>query len=118
MKLPVFRERTLMRYFTSKPADNNAVLVQPGESLSRKQEHHIVRIQDWQVLLVVSIVLTLLMASECRSITALASLRYGAVFSGWWGLVALGLWRLRLWMPSALRFTPKTVSFHLLAATA
>lgn len=107
-----------MRYFTSKPADNNAVLVQPGESLSRKQEHHIVRIQDWQVLLVVSIVLTLLMASECRSITALASLRYGAVFSGWWGLVALGLWRLRLWMPSALRFTPKTVSFHLLAATA
>jgi sensor histidine kinase YesM len=117
MKLPVFCERTLMRYFTSKPADDKAVLAQPEASSSSRREHHIVRIQDWQVLLVVSIVLTLLMASECRSITALASLRYGAVFSGWWGLVALGLWRLRLWMPSALRFTPKTVSFHLLAAT-
>ena len=107
-----------MRHFTSKPADNMAALVQPEEPSSNKQEQRFVRIQDWQVFLAVSVVLTLLMASECRSITTLASLRYGAVFSGWWGVLALALWRLRVWMPSALRFTPKTISFHLLAATA
>lgn len=106
-----------MRYFTSKPVDSNSALPPPEEFASNGREQWIVRIQDWQVLLVTSVVLTLLMASECRSITALASLRYGAVFSGWWGPVALGLWRLRRWKPSALRFTPKTVTFHLLAAS-
>lgn len=106
-----------MRYFTSKPVDSNSALPPTEEFASNGREQWIVRIQDWQVLLVTSVVLTLLMASECRSITALASLRYGAVFSGWWGLVALGLWRLRRWKPSALRFTPKTVTFHLLAAS-
>lgn len=113
----MFCERTLMRYFTSKPVDSNSALPPTEEFASNGREQWIVRIQDWQVLLVTSVVLTLLMASECRSITALASLRYGAVFSGWWGLVALGLWRLRRWKPSALRFTPKTVTFHLLAAS-
>ncbi|QHN02538.1 hypothetical protein FTO74_03490 [Granulicella sp. WH15] len=117
MKLLMFCERTLMRYFTSKPVDSNSALPPTEEFASNGREQWIVRIQDWQVLLVTSVVLTLLMASECRSITALASLRYGAVFSGWWGLVALGLWRLRRWKPSALRFTPKTVTFHLLAAS-
>lgn len=75
------------------------------------------RMRDWQVALLVTLVLTLLMASECRSITALASLRYGAAFSGWWCLVGLMLWRLRRWMPSALRFTPSVLAAHLLAAT-
>ncbi len=117
MKLLVLCKGTLMRYFTSKPAyDNAAPLAE--ESFSNGREQGIVRIQDWQVLLVTAVVLTLLMASECRSITALASLRYGAVFSGWWCLVALGVWRLRRWKPSALKFTPKTVTFHLMAASA
>jgi Histidine kinase len=77
-----------------------------------------VRLRDWQLLLIVSSVLTLLMASECRTITGPASLRYGAVFSFWWGLLAFGIWRLRLWLPSALRFTPKTITLHALAAGA
>jgi LytS/YehU family sensor histidine kinase len=81
-------------------------------------EQRVVRLRDWQLLLIVSSVLTLLMASECRSITGPASLRYGAVFSLWWGLLALGIWRLRLWLPSALRFTPKTITLHTLAAAA
>ncbi len=88
-----------MQYLTSKPADSDSVLPPAEELSSNGREQWIIRIQDWQVLLVTSVVLTLLMASECRSITALASLRYGAVFSGWWGLVALGLWRLRRWQP-------------------
>jgi LytS/YehU family sensor histidine kinase len=74
------------------------------------------RLRDWQVALLATAALTLLMASECRSITAIASLRYGAAFSGWWCLVALMLWRLRRWMPSGLRFTPAILAAHLVAA--
>lgn len=75
-------------------------------------------IRDWQVALAVAISLTLIMASECRSITTMASLRYGAVFSFWWCMVGLGMWKLKQWRPSALRFTPKVVLLHLFAAIA
>jgi LytS/YehU family sensor histidine kinase len=84
----------------------------------QRAEQRMARLRDWQLLLIVSVVLTLLMASECRSITGPASLRYGAVFSFWWGLLALAIWRLRLWLPSALRFTPWTITLHALAAAA
>ncbi|ADV82402.1 sensor histidine kinase [Terriglobus saanensis] len=107
-----------MRYLALRAPDKKATVSSLEESLPRAHGQRSIRARDWQVFLAVSIVLTLLMASECRSITAPASLRYGAIFSWWWGLVALGLWRLRLWAPSALRFTPTTVFLHLLAAVA
>jgi hypothetical protein len=88
------------------------------DNLNQRPEQRMAHLRDWQLLLIVSVVLTLLMASECRSITGPASLRYGAVFSFWWGLLALAIWRLRLWLPSALRFTPWTITLHALAAAA
>jgi Histidine kinase len=94
---------------------NGGDSARPQESWPRGDQR-ISRVRDWQVAVFVAVVLTLIMASECRSITTFASFRYGAAFSGWWCLVGLGLWRLRRWMPSALRFTPKTISLHLLAA--
>src|ERR1700753_2271927 len=83
-----------------------------------KPEQRLPRLRDWQLLLIVSVVLTLLMASECRTITGPASPRSGAVFSFWWGALALAIWKLRLWLPSALRFTPWTITLHALAAAA
>ena len=105
-----------MRFFRSGPARGEDSLAVAEDSSSRGRRPRILRIRDWHVALSATAVLTLLMASECRSITAIASFRYGAAFSSWWCLVALALWRLKRWMPSALRFTSKTISFHLLAA--
>jgi hypothetical protein len=105
-----------MRFFPSDPDNAKHELAMSEESSFSGRWPSVVRIRDWQIALAVTVALTLLMASECRSITAMASLRYGAAFSGWWCMVALAVWRLRRWMPSALRFTPKTISFHLAAA--
>src|SRR6266567_3106944 len=39
-----------------------------------------------------SLILSLVTANECHSITHLPSLLYGVVLWGWWGLIAAGLW--------------------------
>lgn len=59
-------------------------------------------------------VLALLTASECRSITYLPSLMYGAVLWGWWACIASSTWKFGQRIPSIMNLSPKAISIHLL----
>jgi Histidine kinase len=61
-----------------------------------------------------AVVLALATASECRSVTYLPSLRYGAVLWLWWGVIASALWRLGRRVPLVSSFSAKTITLHLL----
>ena len=77
------------------------------------------RVHGWGLLIIgfASVVLTLVTADECHSITHLPSLLYGLVLWGWWGLVAGVLWRLGPRMPSLLRLSPANIAMHLIAGS-
>ncbi|MEI9981655.1 MAG: sensor histidine kinase [Edaphobacter sp.] len=63
-------------------------------------------------------ILALATASECRSITHLPSLMYGAVLWGWWGCIASVAWRLGQRIPFASSFSLKVISVHVLVGSA
>ena len=65
------------------------------------------RINGYLLILPMSVALTLATASECRSITHLPSLMYGAVLWGWWGLLASAGWKLAERFPAALKSFPR-----------
>jgi Histidine kinase len=62
-----------------------------------------------------SLILALVTAEECHSITHLPSLIYGLVLWGWWGLIAGTLWQLGPKMPTLLNFSPLRIAVHLMA---
>ena len=61
-----------------------------------------------------SAALALLTANECQSILHIASLLYGTVLWCWWSVFASTIWMLGKRNPAILRFTPNTLSLHLL----
>jgi signal transduction histidine kinase len=61
-----------------------------------------------------SLILALVTAQECQSITHIPSLLYGLVLWGWWGLIAGVLWQMGPKMPSLLRPSALNVALHLL----
>jgi signal transduction histidine kinase len=52
----------------------------------------------------IAALLALVTANECQSITHPASLIYGVVLWGWWGVIASTLWKLGKLQPSKLSF--------------
>ncbi len=52
-----------------------------------------VRPNAYAVIISSAIMLSLVTADECHSITYLPSLTYGLVLWGWWGILASALWR-------------------------
>jgi len=72
-----------------------------------------IRLTGYIVITSTAAVLSLVTAAECQSITHLASLVYGVVFWGWWGIVASVLWTLGLRAPSVPSFSGKVVAVHL-----
>ncbi len=62
-----------------------------------------------------SLILALVTAEECQSITHIPSLIYGLVLWGWWGLIAGALWRIGPKMPSLLRLSALNLALHLVA---
>jgi sensor histidine kinase YesM len=67
------------------------------------------------VIFLLSIVLALVTASECQSVTHLPSLIYGAVLWGWWGCIASALWIIGKRYPSLSSFSLKAIAIHGLA---
>ncbi len=94
----------------------NALGVDEKPFLAIGPKPRVIRIHGWQVIFSLATVLTLVTAGECRSITHFPSLLYGAVLWVWWGFVANAIWQLGQRSPIALRFSPRIISLHLLAA--
>jgi sensor histidine kinase YesM len=65
------------------------------------------------VIALVSAALALVTAAECHSVFHPASLLYGVVLWGWWGLIAATMWKLGGRAPAALGFSPRTILLHL-----
>lgn len=64
-----------------------------------------------------SLILALVTAEECHSITHLPSLLYGLVLWGWWGVIAGALWQLGPKMPLLLRLRPSRIALHLMVGS-
>src|SRR5260370_29791306 len=70
------------------------------------------------VIFSLATVLALATASECKSITHLPSLMYGAVLWGWWGCITSAVWKFSQRVPFAPSFSLKVISIHLLIGSA
>ncbi len=78
-------------------------------ALSQEPRHSFPRFDQLRGPLVIgaaSLILALVTAMECQSITHLPSLLYGLVLWGWWGIIASALWLTGLKSPSVL---PRTL---------
>lgn len=71
------------------------------------------RLNAHAVIFSLATILALATAAECRSITYLPSLQYGAVHWLWWGCLASGMWRLSKRLRFASSFSPKVISIQL-----
>jgi sensor histidine kinase YesM len=76
-----------------------------------------IRLNSHVVIFSLATVLALATASECRSITHLPSLMYGAVLWIWWGCITSAIWRLGQRVPAALSFSPKAITIHVLVGS-
>jgi hypothetical protein len=74
-----------------------------------------VRLSGVSVIALASVTLALVTAAECHSVFHPASLLYGAVLWGWWGLIAATMWKLGSRAPAVLGFSPRTIALHLAA---
>jgi sensor histidine kinase YesM len=88
-----------------------------GASAAPLKPHAGIRLNGHIAIYTLATVLALATASECRGITYLPSLRYGAVLWLWWGVIASALWRLGRRVPLVSSFSAKTISLHLLLAS-
>jgi Histidine kinase len=88
-----------------------------GASAAPLKEHAGIRVNGHIAIYTLATVLALATATECRGITYLPSLRYGAVLWLWWGVIASALWRLGRRVPLVSSFSAKTISLHLLLAS-
>ena len=65
-----------------------------------------------------SLILALVTANECQSITHFPSLLYGLVLWGWWGLIASAFWLAGPRLSSPLNRSLPSLALHALAACA
>jgi len=75
------------------------------------------RLNGHVVIFSIATVLALATASECKSITHLPSLMYGAVLWGWWGSITSVIWKLGQRIPLASSFSLKAISIHVLVGS-
>jgi signal transduction histidine kinase len=75
------------------------------------------RLNGHVVIFSIATVLALATASECKSITHLPSLMYGAVLWGWWGCITSVIWKLSQRIPLASSFSLKAISTHVLVGS-
>lgn len=73
----------------------------------------VVRPNAYSIIASSAIILSLVTAEECRSITHVPSLTYGLILWGWWGLLAGGLWRFGQKHVSWVTFAPRQLMVHL-----
>jgi hypothetical protein len=70
------------------------------------------------VIFSLAVILALVTASECHSITHIPSLFYGLVLWMWWGCIASALWRFGRRIPLLSRFSPQAIAVHILTGSA
>jgi LytS/YehU family sensor histidine kinase len=63
-----------------------------------------------------SLLLALVTANECQSITHIPSLLYGLILWGWWGIIASVLWQAGPKLPSLLNHSLPNIALHVLVA--
>jgi hypothetical protein len=95
----------------------NGTSPRQNDSSASVMNGYVSRMKAWHIVLPMTLALTLVTAAECHSITSLPSLRYGLVLSGWWGAIALVVWRLGQWKPRYLQIRPGVLLAHLGVAT-
>ena len=83
----------------------------PGGTGSAPRHSH--QLAGYLVISSVSVVLALLTADECHSITHFPSLVYGLVLWGWWGIIAGTLWNLGARRHAATAFSGRALAIHL-----
>jgi hypothetical protein len=88
-----------------------------GQASARFGKHAGIPLNGHIAIYTLATVLALATASECRGITYLPSLRYGAVLWLWWGVIASALWRLGRRVPLVSSFSPKAITVHLVLAS-
>jgi signal transduction histidine kinase len=76
-----------------------------------------IRLNSHVVIFSLATVLALATASECRSITHLPSLMYGAVLWIWWGCITSAIWKLGQRASSALSFSLKGITIYVLVGS-
>ncbi len=91
---------------------------QSAEAANSNVRIHLNKYVKYVAIFSLASLLALATAAECHSVTNPGSLRYGAVLWLWWGVMASAMWQLGKRAPSALRFSPKVISIHLLAGSA
>jgi hypothetical protein len=96
----------------------NGAAARRNDSSESSMNGYVSRMRAWHIVLPMTLALTLVTAAECHSITSLPSLRYGLVLSGWWGAIALVVWRLGQWKPRYLQIRPGVLLAHVAVASA
>jgi signal transduction histidine kinase len=114
---PCRRRSTTMNSLAAASDYPSAMPAFQREATVPSREQAGIRLNGHIAIYTLATVLALATASECRGITYLPSLRYGAVLWLWWGVIASALWRLGRRVPLVSSFSAKTISLHLLLAS-
>jgi sensor histidine kinase YesM len=77
-----------------------------------------IRLNGQFVIFALSIVLALVTASECQSITHWQSLLYGSVLWGWWGIIASAVWKFGPRISFLSSVSPRAIALHAFVAAA
>jgi signal transduction histidine kinase len=72
-----------------------------------------IRLNGYVAIFSMAIILALITASECQSITRPLSLLYGAVLWLWWGFVGSAIWVMARRIPFVSSFSARSISTHL-----
>jgi hypothetical protein len=72
-----------------------------------------IRLNGYVAIFSMAIILALITASECQSITRPISLLYGSVLWLWWGFIGSGIWVLARRISFGSSFSPRSISIHL-----
>ncbi len=88
----------------------------PAVSASIDRNGRTSRIRPAGLLIIASasVILSLLTASECQSITHIPSLLYGTYLWVWWGLIASALWKFGPKVPWLLRLSAPSIAMQIL----
>jgi signal transduction histidine kinase len=114
---PCRRRSTTMNSLAAASDYPSAMPAFQREAAVPSREQAGIRLNGHIAIYTLATVLALATASECRGITYLPSLRYGAVLWLWWGAIASALWRLGRQVPLVSSFSAKMISLHLLLAS-
>jgi sensor histidine kinase YesM len=96
------------------PAYPHARKPAPSEAPGNVREDRVHR-SGMLIIGAAALILSLVTANECHSITHLPSLLYGFTLWGWWGFIGIVHWKIGPMMPALLRLSPSNLALHSIA---